>query len=362
MLNLPQRILRHLKLSLRTMTAPENQTPPFLILFINSICNLTCEHCFYWQSLNKRDDLTRDEIFALARELGPFENLNLSGGEPFIREEIGEICRFFVTNNKVKQIYIPTNGYFTTRTENQLREILQEPELHLIALELSLDGMPEYHNKFRGNHHSFAKAMETYDMLAELQKSDPRLRIHAISTVTSENLAEIAQLTRYLYDRCPSMDHHNIALIRGDRKNPSLRGPQLEAYKQLYHEVAQLWDDREQKRFGAIVEPLLQWAKYETARRQTQFIPCMAGRLSAVVYANGDVSMCEIHAPLGNLRDKGFFAVWNSPEARQLRAQIKAKQCYCTTEVFLWPSIAFQPLQLAKGLWNTAGWRKSALN
>src|SRR3712207_1290538 len=49
---------RHIGLTLQA-TAPEpSHTPPFLILFVNSICNLTCEHCFYWRNLNRRDDLT----------------------------------------------------------------------------------------------------------------------------------------------------------------------------------------------------------------------------------------------------------------------------------------------------------------
>ena len=33
-------------------------SPPFVILFINSLCNMNCEHCFYWKQLNQRDDLT----------------------------------------------------------------------------------------------------------------------------------------------------------------------------------------------------------------------------------------------------------------------------------------------------------------
>ncbi|HWP49020.1 MAG TPA: radical SAM protein [Candidatus Limnocylindrales bacterium] len=361
MISLLKRMVRHIRLSLRTITSPEDKTPPFLILFINSTCNLTCEHCFYWRSLNKEDDLTRDEIINLAKELGPLENLNLSGGEPFIRQELGEICRFFISNNKVKQIYIPTSGYFTKKTEKQLKEILKEPSLQLVAIELSLDGMPEYHNKFRGNNKSFENAMETYDMLAELQKIDPRVRIHSISTATSENIHEIMKLTHYLYERCPAMDHHNLAIIRGDRKNPSLKGPQLEAYRNLYQTIALVWREREKKRFGAIVEPLLQWAKYETIRQQTQVIPCMAGRLSAVVYANGDVSVCEIHPPLGNLREKSFFEIWNSPAARRLREDIRAKKCYCTTEMFLWPSITFQPLQLVKALYGARRWEKPRL-
>jgi len=223
------RTLRHLRISWKNLAAGGPPSPPFLILFITSICNLTCEHCFYWRSLNGKDDLTAEEIFALSRQLGRVENLNLGGGEPFLRNEFAEICRAFIRNNQVRQIYCPTSGYFTEKTIRYLTNILEnEPDLQLFGVELSLDGMPDYHNKFRGNNRSFQKAMETYDALTELQKKDPRLRIHSISTATAENLEEIRQLTGYLFERCPAMDHHNLALVRGDRKNPSLQGPDLD--------------------------------------------------------------------------------------------------------------------------------------
>jgi MoaA/NifB/PqqE/SkfB family radical SAM enzyme len=303
--------------------------------------------------------LTTEEIFALARELGRIENLNLGGGEPFLRDEFAEICRFFIRQNQVRQIYCPTSGYFTDRTVKALQEILQnEPRLQLFAVEFSLDGMPAFHNRFRGNARSFDKALETYDTLAELQRQDPRLRLHAVSTATMENLEEIRQLTAFLFDRCPAMDHHNLALIRGDRKNQSLRGPQLTAYQCLYEEVRRIWAPRERGRFGAVVEPMLQWAKVCAAKEQRQIIPCRAGTLSAVVYANGDVGVCETHPPLGNLRQRGFREIWYSPAAKALRHSIANNACYCTNEVFMWPSIVFQPSQLVRALVRAKVWRK----
>ncbi len=344
------RIYRHAKLSLRVYDPRKRSTPPFLILFINSICNLTCEHCFYWRNLNRRDDLTYQELSKLSFELGNFENLNLSGGEPFIRPEFGDICLLFTENNSVKRIYVPTNGYFTDRTQKQLQRVFQSKSLQSFVCEISLDGMPEYHDRFRGNPRSFAKAMETYDMLVEMQKQEPRLRIHANSVAMSENMEDLWKLTEYLHDRCPAMEHHNLAIIRGDRKNPSLQGPALQQYRDLYRHIAEAWKDREDKRFGAVVEPMLQWAKLKTIECKSQHVPCTAGVLTGVIYANGDVSVCETHAPLGNLRQKSFFEIWDSEEAKALRARIKAKECYCTNEVFLWPSIVFQPAQLAKAL------------
>ncbi len=357
-MNLLPRISKHLRLQWQNLGIPEVPSPPFVILFINSICNMKCEHCFYWQSLNSRDDLTYEEIVSLSEELGPIENLNLSGGEPFLRKEFGAICRQFIRQNGVKEIYVPSNGWYTDKTIAQIRETLKEPDLKIFAIELSLDGMQEYHDRFRVAQGAFEHAMQTYDALAELQKEDPRLQIHSISTATHENMDEIRRLTTYLYDRCPQMSHHNLALIRGDRKNPSLQGPILEEYEKLYSYVQRLWAPREESRYGSIVEPMLQWAKVKTAQEQRQVVPCRAGVLSTVIYSNGDVSVCEVHKPLGNLRQKSFREIWFSEDAKRLRASISARDCYCTNEIFLWPSITFQPAHLIRAMVGAKVWSR----
>jgi MoaA/NifB/PqqE/SkfB family radical SAM enzyme len=355
-MNVVDRVLRHARITWQNYR--DLPSPPFLILFINSICNQKCEHCFYWRNLNRRDDLSKEEIVALSRSLGRIENLNLSGGEPFLRPEFGEICRQFIRHNRVRQIYVPTNGYFTDRTIKQIVETLREKDLDLFVAEISLDGLGEFHDRFRGSPGAFDKAMQTYDALAGLQDHDRRLRIHSVSTATDVNMNEIRRLTTYLFDRCPKMDHHNLALIRGDRKNPSLQGPSLEQYQQLYEYVRRLWASREEGRYGSIVEPILQWAKARTAATQRQVIPCRAGVLTGVVYSNGDVSVCETHPPLGNLREKSFPEIWNSLKARALRKSIAARECYCTNEVFLWPSITYQPHQLLRAIIGAKVWRR----
>ena len=132
----------------------------------------------------------------------------------------------------------------------------------------------------------------------------------------------------------------------------------MQQYQHLYQYIRQLWSPREAGRYGSVVEPMLQWAKLRTLTEQTQVIPCRAGRLSAVIYANGDVSVCEQHQPLGNLRRKSFWEIWNSEDARKLRESIARKDCHCTTEVFMWPSIVYQPARLAQAMFGAKVWRK----
>ena len=354
------RIGKHARLNWLNMAAPGRSSPPFVILFINSLCNMKCEHCFYWKELNQPNDLTLDEIVALSKELGRIENLNLSGGEPFLREEFSTICRQFINENGVKEIYVPTNGYFTERTIQAVREVLQEKSLRLFGIELSLDGMPAFHDQFRKTRNSFRKAMETYDALAQLQNEDPRLQIHAISTATAENISEIKMLTTFLYDRCLQMTHHNLAIIRGDRKNPTLQGPALQAYRDLYTYLRRLWARREQHRYGSMVEPMLQWVKLKAAENERQYVPCRAGVLSVVVHANGDIALCEQRPPIGNLRKQSFMEIWHSDAAEQMRKSIRKNECYCTNEIFMWPSIVFQPAQLAKSMVGARVWQPVA--
>jgi MoaA/NifB/PqqE/SkfB family radical SAM enzyme len=357
-MNLVGRMAKHASLCWKSLGVPDVPSPPFVVLFINSICNMKCEHCFYWSKLNSPDDLTYDEMVSLSEQLGPIDNLNLSGGEPFLRQEFADICKQFVRHNGVKEIYVPTNGYYTERTIKQIRATLEEPSLRLFVAEISLDGMPSFHDEFRVTKNSFKKAMETYDALVELQREDPRLQIHSNSCATADNMDDLRMLTTFLFDRCPKMSHHNLALIRGDRKNPSLQGPKLEEYERLYEYIRKLWAPREQNRYGSFVEPMLQWAKVRTAREQRQVVPCRAGTVSGVIYANGDVSMCEQHQPLGNLRRKSFKEIWYGDEARKLRASIRKKECHCTNEIFMWPSVVYQPVQLAKALIGSRPWRK----
>lgn len=352
------RISKHVRINWKNLSVPVVPSPPFLILFINSICNMKCEHCFYWKELNQKTDLTFEELVALSKELGRVETLNLSGGEPFLRKEFAEICKQFIRNNGVEEIYVPTNGYFTRRTIQALKGVLEEKSLKEIGVEISLDGMPAFHDEFRKTRYAFHKAMETYDALAELQKTDQRLQIYSISTATKENMEEIKQLTTFLYDRCPQMSHHHLALIRGERKNPSLQGPAMQTYRELHEYTRRLWAPREKVRIGSIVEPMLQHVKTQTAELEQQVVPCRAGILSAVIHANGDVGICEQRPVIGNLRQTSFMELWHAQTTKNIRKSIKAKECYCTNEVFMWPSIVFQPLHLAKSIIGAKVWAK----
>ena len=89
-----------------------------LTFFVTGLCNLRCKMCFYLDNIEKarkKDELTLDEIRKISEKLKPFIWLLISGGEPFLRDDIFDICKTFYQNNNVKNITIPTNGLETEK-------------------------------------------------------------------------------------------------------------------------------------------------------------------------------------------------------------------------------------------------------
>ena len=154
------------------------------------------------------------------------------------------------------------------------------------------------------------------------------------------------------------MTHHNIAMLRGERKRPTLEGPKLAEYQELIAYVARLWREREASRFGSIVEPMLHWGKVQIAEAQSQAVPCRAGVLTGVVNANGDVALCEQHPPSGTCARSRSPRSGTAPRRARCARASPAKECFCTNEVFLWPSIVYQPKELAKAFVGSRAWRQ----
>ena len=127
-----------------------NQLPSYFIFYPTSRCNLSCQHCFYHDSLNKKfNELTLDEIDKFTQKMDPLLHLILTGGEPYLRHDIDEIARIFYENTRVPIISIPSNGFFRDRMVEKIRNMMEWcPELVLNQL-ISLDGLREEHDRIR---------------------------------------------------------------------------------------------------------------------------------------------------------------------------------------------------------------------
>lgn len=315
---------------------------------------MTCSHCFYHDSLNKRfNELTLEEIDKFTKTMDPLLHLIITGGEPYVRQDIDKIVKIFYDNTKVPIISIPSNGFFKDRMIKQITNMMEWcPEL-VLNQNVSIDGLYEEHEKIRGIKGCFDKAIDTIKALKELQKKYNRINIGTITTFTSQNQHNFIDIIKGIYD-IAKPDNIAINLVRGDPKEKV----NLNLDINLYREAVKFRDSLfyEKKMPGHI---RFKGNKLATAARiilneKTQQIfetneyqmPCYSANLSGVMYPEGQVNPCEIldktHT-IGNIRDFNydFRKLWLSQKAKDEIKFIRDTKCFCTHECFNTVNILF---------------------
>ena len=162
--------------------------PVSLVHFVTNRCNARCSFCFIdFDNPNTfKGELSLDEIDILTKNLGKsLLNVNFTGGEPFARKDILDIAKLYIKNSTIQSIYITTNASLPDRVENYAKEITKTDNSIEQSFQISIDDLPERHNKVRKIKNLFDKCIDTYRMLKNmhLENINPVVNI----TVSEEN-------------------------------------------------------------------------------------------------------------------------------------------------------------------------------
>jgi len=328
-----------------------------VILFVTSVCNARCRTCFYWSKLNKKGDMRFDEIRKLSESMPQFSDLWISGGEPFLRRDLAEIVLLFFRNNRIRDVRIPTNGLPTAQTIAMVEKILNYCSNIQLEVDLSIDGFKETHDQIRGVPGNFESSLTTLAELNRLKKAHPNLTLFINSVITVENENQIVELAHSFRER-REVDGHYFQIIRGDPMDPKLKTVSPGTLKNIYSELIPINDEyvstsRSMNNRSALSD----WARraywkagyrfsYETQYRnyvnKTNWkMPCTAGRTSIVIDYNGDVRVCELRKPIGNLRevDMNFKKFWTSAARKNEVKSVANDKCFCTHICFMYDSM-----------------------
>lgn len=169
----------------------ELEVAPFRTIQIHPTrkCNLSCLHCYSGSSPGMKEMLDIDALkrfLAMAFENG-FNNISVSGGEPFLYTHLEELFKF--TRSLGYQNTMASNGMLLPSERNQ--RILEYVDL----IALSIDGKPALHDYIRGQKGAFDKMMKGVEVLRRLQK--PFGFIH---TVTPQSWNSLLWLGDFAYD------------------------------------------------------------------------------------------------------------------------------------------------------------------
>jgi radical SAM protein with 4Fe4S-binding SPASM domain len=164
---------------------------PIVVWNITRTCNLRCVHC-YSDSMAARypGELDWEQMRSVVRDLAAYQvpSLLLSGGEPLIHPRFFDLVDL-ATDAGLK-LTISTNGTLITPEKAALLKAAQ-----VAYVGISLDGIGDIHDQFRGKQGAFKAAVDGFRACHEVgQKTGLRL------TLTRHTVADIERILDFIED------------------------------------------------------------------------------------------------------------------------------------------------------------------
>lgn len=312
--------------------------PKYALMKVTNRCNsgcIYCNHSIYSTTPVSQNEPSTQEIKHTIDEVANIGalSINLTGGEPLLRQDLPEIVQYIYEKNLVSILL--TNGLIL---EKRWSEFIPK---HLDCMLLTLDSFdPKLYSIQRGA--DFSHAWAGFESSLKLRDSSPSTSVFVTVTVTRSNLLELPKIVEKLseYDVpvwFSPYHHYNINEV--DENTPS-----------------------DSKEIEEVINTLLAMQEngYPIANSQTylkQFGPfflksaqlpdwyrCYAGYIGVYIDAELNVRPCWSWSlpVVGNLRKQDLDSIWNSELFYQQRKRIKNLDCsrcwlLCTAE----PSIRF---------------------
>lgn len=275
------------------------------ILAVTYRCNVKCIMCNTWQHPSKRDMEIRPEDLTSFPEV---VRLNITGGEPFIKEDLSEILD--VVKKKAKRVVISSNGLLTRKT-------LEVMSKHRdVGVRLSFDGIGETHDKVRGVKGIHQKALETLKGLKELGIKDLGIAV-TISDVNAKDLVPLFHLA----------EEHGVELATAVLHN---------AY--YFHKMDNVIHDKQMVE-NEVKNLMRAYLKSSHPKNwfRAYFCEGIAGHMhgaercmkctmatdSFFIDPYGDIRPCNVmDQRFGNIKEKPFNEIWSSQEADEVRCKV----------------------------------------
>ncbi|MBN1879382.1 radical SAM protein [bacterium] len=348
-----------------------NALPHYLVFFVTKNCTAHCKHCLLGDGQQSSNELTLEEIEMMTKHMDPLLFLLITGGDPFLRNDIAQIVQIFYKNPGFRNLGIPSNGFLTDRIVEQSERILRECPGIEFAVDISIDGIGADHDEIRQKPGLFEKAVATYRELEKLTKRYQNFNLNIAVTVSHYNHDKLDAIYNYLRNEL-DVKTINHLLCRGNPRDKEALDVDMENYRRFSDRLDEDLTRSVLKGYhGFFAADLVNAMKtirqrlIRKIRDENRFIvPCYAAKLGVILYPDGSLAPCELRDEIiGNLRTNGynFRALMESEEAHRIRNRIKEQRCYCTYECFLTNAVIFNPLLFSQVLLETARVKLSRL-
>jgi MoaA/NifB/PqqE/SkfB family radical SAM enzyme len=189
---------------------------PYKLNFsVTYLCQSRCTHCSIWQ-IRPKDELNIGEIKEFAAKNPYFSWIELSGGEPFLRQDIVEIAKAFVDNcNGLFLLTLPTNSLCNYDMEIAKIEQIAALGIPNFVITVSLDGHRELHDRIRGVPGNYDKAIRMFNGIKELSNKYKNLDCVFGYTIIKQNAGHLAETFERVKKDVPGVRHGDFHINIG---------------------------------------------------------------------------------------------------------------------------------------------------
>ena len=308
--------------------------PQAISLEITHHCIAKCIMCNIWRIPSHVKDLPLAQWINLLSSdlLSDLRELDITGGEPFLRKDLTElfreICRLKKENlGKLKSIAVTTNGLLTERVLDATETILKD--LKTVRMDLvvvcAMDGIGDIHDKVRNYRDAWKKANETIQGLKELRERYPNLIIGLKTTILPINVDALAAISRYANENDLFAIISPCIITRARYLNPD-RAADLVFTEEMKQKVMDFFRT-DLFRWSFHAEALVRYFQTGVMKK-----PCTCGFNYFFVRSRGQLLLCPlIDSSPGNIEESSVSDLFRSDIASQMRRRIgdypECRQC-----------------------------------
>lgn len=281
-------------------------------------CNAKCSMCHTWRYPSRYEDEFNYQLLDKLPQNLDF--VNITGGEPFLRNDLREITE--IALSKSPRVVISSNGYLTD-------EILDFADQfrNRVGFRISIEGTRDTNDQLRGLEGGYDHAINTLMGLNRKGIKDIGLGM----TVSDRNAADLLKMFQLTDQKgmefATAVTHNSYYFHKHDNsiEKPSTVAKELENVA-----IALLKTNKPKNWFRAYFNMGLA----NKIMGQKRPLPCEVGSglffldpLGRVLPCNGS----EHPMVMGNLNEQSFEEIWTSQQADEIRMQVAA----CTRECWM---------------------------
>jgi radical SAM protein with 4Fe4S-binding SPASM domain len=305
-------------------------------------CPMRCKMCNIWANpTSQAEELNSAEYEKLPNNL---HAINITGGEPFVRDDLEDIIK--VLQTKTKRIVISSSGYF----EDKIIDLfLRHPHL---GIRISIEGLSQKNDELRGHLGGFDKGLRTLLKLKEMKIKDIGFGI-TVSNNNSSDMLSLYSLARELNLQFATAAFHNSFYFhKYDNKITNL--DEVESNFKIL--CANLLAEKNPKSWA---RAYFNYGLINYIHGNKRLLPCEAGLENFFIDPLGNVLPCNgmeesvWFDTFGNLKDvTSFDEIWRGEKADIIRNKVKncRKNCWMIGTVS--PVIKKYPIEPLKWIFK----------